>query len=118
MHHPALIAMLAVSMCGCSNGRQSESPHFVTEQDARLIWIAREAASAEGFSLADAIYQVCRDGDGWIVQVDQAPGYTGSGEPSVVLHGTFFVKLSSDEQVREILSHGRMIEFATRPTPQ
>ena len=80
--------------------------------------IAREAATAEGLPLTDAIYQVRRDGDGWIVQVDQAPGYTRTGEPSVVVGGTFFVKLGADERVREILTHGRRIELAPRPPYQ
>ena len=65
----------------------------MSEQDARLVSIARPAATAEGFSLTDAIYQIRRDGGGWMVQVDQAPGYNGVGEPSVVADGTFFVRL-------------------------
>jgi hypothetical protein len=115
MYHPARIAILAVCLCGCSSDTPNQNPQFITEQDARLIAIAREAATAEGFSLADAIYHVRRDGEGWVVQVDQAPGHTGSGEPSVVVDGTFFVKLRSDGQVGEILTFGRRIEFPTRP---
>lgn len=114
MHYPALLIMLAVGVCGCLNEAPKKNPPLVTEQEARLISIAREAATATGLSLADAIYQVRRDGEGWIVQVDKAPGYTGSGEPSIVVDGTFFVKLSPDEKVREILSHGRRIQFTTR----
>jgi hypothetical protein len=112
MHRLSAIIFI-VALCGCSTDPPKQ---VVTEQDARLISIARSAATAEGFSLADAIYQVRRDGDGWIVQVDKAPGYTGVGEPSVVVDGTFFVKLGADEQVREILSHGRWIKSTTRPS--
>jgi hypothetical protein len=68
-----------------------------------------------GREASDAVYQVRRDGEGWIVQVDRAPGYTGVGEPSVVVDGTFFVKMTADERVDEILSHGRWIQSTTRP---
>jgi hypothetical protein len=114
MHRLAIVIFI-VALSGCSDP-PTQSPRVVTEQDARLISIARSAATAEGFSLADAIYQVRRDGEGWIVQVDKAPGYTGVGEPSVVVDGTFFVKFGADEQVREILSHGRWIKSTTRPS--
>jgi hypothetical protein len=124
MNRVIIAFALAVCLFGCSADPPKQAPdattssvaqHYVTEQNARLISIARSAATAEGFSLADAIYEVRRDDDGWIVQVDRAPGYTGVGEPSVVVDGTFFVKLDSDEQVREILSFGRRIKPTTRP---
>lgn len=110
------IVIVAFLWCGCSSGSPKPNARVVTEQDARLISIARSAAAAEGFSLADAVYQVRRDGDGWIIQVDKAPGYTGTGEPSVVVDGTFFVSLGADEKVREILSHGRWIRSTTQPS--
>lgn len=114
--HRLAIAIFIVALSGCSTDPPKQTSRVVTEQEARLISTARSAATAEGFSLADAIYQVRRDGDGWIVQVDKAPGYTGVGERSVVVDGTFFVKLGGDEQVREILSHGRWIKSTTRPS--
>lgn len=116
MHRLAIAIVVVVALSGCSTDPPKQTTRIVTEQDARLISIARSAATAEGFPLADAIYQVRRDGDGWIVQVDKAPGYTGVGEPSVVVDGTFFVKLGADEQVREILSDGRWIKSTTRPS--
>jgi hypothetical protein len=122
MHRLTIAAIFTVCLLGCSADPPKQTPQapkqtplVVTEHDARLISIARSAATAEGFSLADTIYQVRRDGDGWIVQVDTAPGYIGVGEPSVVVDGTFFVKLGADEQVREILSHARWIKSTTRP---
>jgi hypothetical protein len=114
MHRLAIAAILVLALCGCSTDSPKQSP-VVTEQDARLISVARSAATAEGFSLVDAIYQVRRDGDGWIVQVDKAPGYTGVGEPLVVVDGTYFVKFGADGQVREIVSHGRRIRSTPRP---
>jgi hypothetical protein len=113
--HLLTIAILILALSGCSTDPPKQRMRVVTEQDARLISIARSAAAVEGVSLTDAIYQVRRDGDGWIVQVDKAPGYTGVGEPSVVVDGTFFVKLGADEQVGEILSHGRSVKPTTRP---
>ncbi len=114
--HRLAIAIFILALSGCSTDPPAQTSRLVTEQEARLISIARSAAVAEGFSLADALYQVRRDGDGWTVQVDKAPDYTGVGEPSVVVDGTFFVKLGADEKVREILSHGRWIKTTTRPT--
>ena len=116
--HRLAIAIFILALSGCSTDPPKQSLRVVTEQDARLISIARSVAIAEGLSLTDSIYEVRRDGDGWVVQVDQAPGYTGVGEPSVVLDGTFFVKLGADEKVREILSHGRWIKSTTRPAVQ
>ena len=113
--HRRAIALFILALSGCSTEPPRQTAPVVTEQDARLISIARSAAAAEGFSLADSIYQVSRDGDGWTVRVDKAPGYSGVGRPSVVVDGTVFVKLGPDEKVREILSHGRWIKSTTRP---
>ena len=112
MHRLAIVILIVV-LCGCST---DQSTRFVTEQEARLISSARSAAAAEGFSLKDAYYQVRRYGDGWIVQVDKAPGYTGVGEPLGVIDATYFVLLGADEQVREIHSRGgRWIKSSTQP---
>ena len=102
---------------GCSTKPATQPAQFITERDARLISIAREAAALEGFSLVDAIYQVRRHGDGWIVTVDKVPGYAGEGEPLVVVDATFFVKLTADERVSEILSYGRWVRPTTRALP-
>lgn len=110
-----VFAILIAALCGCSTDSPRQGPPVVTELDARLISIARSAATAEGFSLTDAIYQVRRDGDGWIVQVDKAPGYSGVGEPAVVVDATFFVKLDANEQVREISSYIHRIKSTTQP---
>jgi hypothetical protein len=110
------IAIFIIALSGCSNGQVTRSTRFVTEQDARLISIARSAAAAEGFNLTDAIYQVRRHEDGWIVEVAKAPGYTGVGEPGIVVDSWFFVRFGADERVRAIDSRGGSVQPATRPT--
>jgi hypothetical protein len=109
--HRLAIAVFILALSGCQ-----QTTRVVTERDARLISIARSAAIAEGLSLTNAIYQVRRDGEGWIVEVSDAPDYTGVGEPVVTLHRTFFVKLGADEQVHEIHTHARRITPTTRPS--
>ena len=76
--HRLRIAIFIFALSGRSTDPPKQTSRVVSEQDARLIAVARSAATAEGFSLSDAIYQVRRDGDGWIVQVDKAPAYAGS----------------------------------------
>ncbi|HZK81782.1 MAG TPA: hypothetical protein VFC46_11960 [Humisphaera sp.] len=104
------IAILAAWICGCSGGASRRQPCFVTESDAELISIIRDAAIEEDFSLKDAIYQVRPDGDGWIVQVDRAPGYNGVGSPYVIIDATFFVKFNGDGEITEILDFMRKIK--------
>jgi hypothetical protein len=113
MHLATRLFILSLALCGCSTDRSTAA--VVTERDARLILSARRTAASEGFSLVDAVYQVRPDGEGWIVQVDRAPGYNGTGELSVVIDATFFVKFDSTEKVTEILSHGRQVKPASRP---
>ena len=115
MQRWTLVAMLAAWVCGCSSDPPKQTFPVITEHDVRLITIARAALTSERFSLLDAIYEVRRDGGGWVVQVDKAPGYTGVGDPSVVVDGTIFVKMTADEQVSENLNHLRWIKSTTRP---
>jgi hypothetical protein len=110
-----IFPFFAACLCGCSTNPPAQTPRIVTEQDARLISLARSAAIAAGYSLKDAIYGVRRDGDGWIVQIDYAPGYTGVGEPQITLDAGFWVKFGADEKVEEILSYGGRIKPATQP---
>jgi hypothetical protein len=88
---------------------------WVTEHDAQLISVARKAATAEGFPLINAIYQVRRDGSGWLVQIGIAPEYKGIGDPNVVTDGGCVVKLTADGNAYEIISHGRWVKLTTRP---
>ena len=94
--------IFAALLVACSSTKQRSG--YVTEQEARLISLARDAATARGFSLKDAIYEVRPDGDGWVVQVDKAPGYHGSGELLFVVDATFFVKFNAEGAVTEILT--------------
>jgi hypothetical protein len=98
-----IIGMTLALLLGCADSKNRS--HWVLEHDAQLISLAREAAAAAGFSLTDAIYQVRRDGDGWIVEVDKAPGYRGDGKPSVIVDSGFFVKFNSKGAVSGILSN-------------
>ena len=66
MHGRMIVAIVAALMSGCSDEPATRPARLILERDARLISIAREAAALEGFSLVDAIYQVRRDGDGWV----------------------------------------------------
>jgi hypothetical protein len=110
------IAIFIFALSGCSNDQTTRSTHFVTEHDARLISVARSVAIAEGFRLTNRIYQVSRYEDGWIVKVDEAPGYTGFGEPGIVVDGTFFVRFGPDERVRAIDTSWGSVKPTTRPT--
>jgi hypothetical protein len=110
-----ILIVVAGCIAGCSTASSTGRANPIIERDARLIAIARQAMMAQGFSLKDSIYWVRTDGNGWIVQVDKAPGFTGIGEPSVVIDATFFVKISGDEQPVEISSYNHLINLVTRP---
>jgi len=112
MQRSIFIAILAAAICGCSSATPKAAPCFVTDDDAQLISIIRDAAIDEDFSLKDAIYQVRPDGDGWIVQVDRAPGYNGVGPPMVVVDATFFVRFNGEGDIIEVLDFARRV----RPT--
>lgn len=89
------------------------------EHEAELICVAREAALAQGWSLEDRIYSVRSHENGWTVTVDHAPNYTGKGEPSVTLDGSFFVEVNNDGDAIGITSFSGVIELSepavTRP---
>jgi hypothetical protein len=106
------VAVLTMVLCGCRSEPAEPDQRFTTEKEAAMIEVAREAATAHGWPLDDRIYSVRRDGSGWIVQVDLAPGYNGDGEPSVVVDGTFFVHINAEGSPTRLLSHGRDIQLA------
>jgi hypothetical protein len=113
----AATLLAACLSSGCPRVPSSApTSRFVTEHDARLISIARQALLSEGRVLTDRIYQVRPFEDGWIVQADYAPGYDGVGEPSVVLDATSFVKINARGEATEISGYRWRIDLTTRPS--
>jgi hypothetical protein len=106
---PPLLTLSALAL-NCSSGAESSS-----ERDARMIGAARAAIAAQGFTPKDAVYSVRSDGSaGWVVQADQSPWCTESGNPSVVVDGTLFVKINNRGEVTEL--RGPHYRISRRPS--
>ncbi|HEX8525284.1 MAG TPA: hypothetical protein VF669_23735 [Tepidisphaeraceae bacterium] len=101
-------------LIGCSHP-SPPATQYITDLHARLIARAREIGREQGYPLEDAVYQVRRDNGGFIVQVDRAPNYTGSGEPEVVVDGTFFVQFDQEEKPSTFMAFAKKIDLSTRP---
>jgi hypothetical protein len=110
------LAFLALVLSGCSGAPPASVPSFVTEQDLRLMGAARAVGIAHGYRVRDTLFSVRRDGDGWIVQIDHAQGRDQSGQPMVVVGGTWFVRFGPDERALAIVSRRGVIDLTTRPT--
>jgi hypothetical protein len=111
-------AFLTAVVCGCHNQSESNEPAqtYTTERDAALISVARKAALAQGWTLEDCVYSVRREGSGWIVQVDRAPGFTGEGQPAVILCATFFIHIDAEKRPTRLLSHTEDISLVPPAT--
>jgi hypothetical protein len=96
--------LMFASWCG---GCSTHPPgHFITEHDARLISIARQAAVAKHYSLDGMIYFVRQNSNEWVVQAFYCPDYDGGDNPSVVTDFGWMVSVNSKEQVTGVLHDG------------
>jgi hypothetical protein len=112
-----LAFVAAAGLTGCGSNEQPAT-RYITENEAALIQAARAAAVARGRSLERCIYSVRRDGGGWVVQIDRAPGYDGSGEPLIIEDATCFVHLDADKVPTRLLSFTEDIDLTAPAPPQ